>query len=137
MGRPLRIDEPGLIHHVHGQASDHRLAFRDDVDRALLEELVGEACVRFGMSVLAFCFLSTHYHMALLSRDGRLSEAMQWILSNYVRRFNKRHDSNGSLFAGRFRSVPVASPTQLPKLVSSRRWERKFTQKTIITEWWS
>lgn len=104
MARKLRVDAPGYWHHIWHRASAGRLAFRDDIDHKEIWALIRVLREQFGLEVHAVALMSTHMHLVVCSMDGRLSEAMQWMLSVYTKRFNKRHGINGALFQGRFKS---------------------------------
>jgi REP element-mobilizing transposase RayT len=61
--------------------------------------------------------LSTHFHMLVESRLGRLWEAMRNILNAYVRWFNRGRKRDGPLMRGRFESRPVDSIAYRMQLV--------------------
>ena len=113
MGRPLRVDGIGVWHNVSHRAAAQRLAFRDDVDKRLMWRLFGCLDRRFGVEVHALILLDTHLHAVVRSRDGRLSEAAQWLFSVYTKAFNVRHGLDGALFRGRFWSEPIRDLDQL------------------------
>lgn len=61
------------------------------------------------IEVHAFCFLTTHFHLLLLSCKGDLAGSMRRIENLFVRWFNRRQRRDGSLFRGRFTSRAVDS----------------------------
>lgn len=107
MGRPLRFDSPGTWHHVMNRVGGRRIVFRSDADRECFLALVAEMGDRFGVEVHAFCLLGNHYHLLVRSTDGRLSEAMKWLGSQFTRRVNASRGVDGAIFRGRFHSVLV------------------------------
>ena len=90
-----------------------RAVFETRADVRAFLCLLAVAVRRRKIEVIAFCFLTTHFHLVLRSLDGHLSETLRWVLNVYVRWFNRRRRRDGPLFRGRFRSVPVPSARQL------------------------
>jgi len=86
-----------------------RPVFENRADMRTFRAQVARAVRRGEIEVHAFCLLLNHFHLLVLSREGRLSHAMQRITNAYVRRFNRRRKRDGSLFRGRFRSRAVTS----------------------------
>jgi len=113
MTRPLRIDFDGAVHHVMNRGANHQLTFRDDEDRRLFLDIVGEAVRRFGIEVHAYCLMPNHYHLLLRSPSSQLSRALKHIGQVYTQRFNRRHGRDGALFRGRFHSILVDSDKYL------------------------
>lgn len=104
-----RDDGPGVWHHVMNRGLARRPAFegRGDI-RFFLSRLARK--IRKGqIEVHAYSILMTHFHLLVRSPRGELSDAMMWIENQYVRRFNRRRDRDGSLFRGRFTSRVVDS----------------------------
>ncbi|MBL8859617.1 MAG: transposase [Planctomycetes bacterium] len=74
--------------------------------------------VRAGQIELhAYCIMTTHFHMLVRSTGGELSVAMARVQNDYVRWFNRGRRRDGSLFRGRFRSLPVDSMEYRRRLV--------------------
>ncbi len=107
MARPLRFDYPGAKHHVYNRAPNKQPIFLDRFDEQTLLDLASELEERFGVVVLGFCLMRTHFHFIVVSTEGRLSQAMHWLTNAYVKRFNRRHGRRGSLFEGRYGNVVV------------------------------
>jgi REP element-mobilizing transposase RayT/DNA-binding transcriptional regulator YdaS (Cro superfamily) len=74
--------------------------------------------VRAGrLEVHSYSVLSTHFHLLVTSPVGELSSAMQWLLNQYVRWFNRSRRRDGPLLRGRFVSKRVDSLTYRRHLV--------------------
>jgi hypothetical protein len=74
--------------------------------------------VRAGrLEVLAFAFLTTHFHLLVRSRTGELDRVMQRVLNLYVRYFNRTRRRDGPLFRGRYCARAVRSERYLHTLV--------------------
>ncbi len=107
MARSRRIDLPGQQTHVvqHG-IGDARI-FRDDDDMYEFLRLLGIELVRSSWTCLAYCLMSTHYHVVVQQADQSLSAGFQHLNSRYAQGFNKRHGRRGHVFEARFRSRVV------------------------------
>ena len=81
--------------------------FRDDADRERFMETLGEACVRSGWQVHAYCLMPNHFHLVVETPQPTLVAGMKWFLGTYTGRFNRRHKLFGHLFSGRYKSLIV------------------------------
>jgi REP element-mobilizing transposase RayT len=97
MARPLRIEFPDAIHHVTSRGNERRDIFRDDVDRLLFLELLGQAVKRFGWSLTAWVLMTNHFHLVLQTPEPNLSRGMHWLNGKYSAWFNRRHQRCGHL----------------------------------------
>jgi REP element-mobilizing transposase RayT len=115
--RKRRIDGPGTIHHVWARGVLKRPIFVDDRDRSQLRDVLSATLVEAGARALAWAFMSNHFHIVVRSGPVHLSIVMQFVLSEYARLFNLRHDRVGHLFQGRFGSRIVTGDLGLAKAV--------------------
>ncbi len=92
-----------------GQA--HRPIFETRRDARLFLAYVARAVRRYGIEVLAYTILTTHFHLLLRCPNGNLSAAMRFLKSCFTRRFNLRRQRDGAAFCGRFWSRPVVDLT--------------------------
>ena len=81
--------------------------FQDDVDRNCLLQTLGEACAKTGWEILAYCLMANHFHIVVETPQANLVAGMQWFLSTYTSRFNRRHKLFGHLFSGRYKALLV------------------------------
>ena len=116
MARPLRIEFPGAVYHVTSRGNERREIFRDDADRELFLANVGQASVRYGFVIHAYCLMGNHYHLLVETPKANLSRGMQRINGDYTQGFNRRHRRAGHLFQGRFKAVLVEKETHLLEL---------------------
>jgi REP element-mobilizing transposase RayT len=117
MSRPLRIQQPGLWHHVTHRSSESRHIADDDGDRRILLGLLAECGTRFGVWAGAVCLMDTHYHLLLCDEFGRLGRAMRHLNGVYTQGFNRRHGREGPLFRGRYRSRVVEEEGYLIEVI--------------------
>ena len=107
MPRLLRIEYPGAWHHIINRGSGKRTIFHGQEYYQLFLDLLHKVVDRYQIQVHAYCLMSNHYHLIVHSPQGNLSEAMQYLNSMYVRRYNKWQNTDGPLFRGRFSSFIV------------------------------
>ena len=116
MARQWRIEYNGALYHVLSRGNQGQPIFRDDEDRRIFLDIIGEASQRFAIEIHAYVLMENHYHILLKTIDPNLSKAMQWIGTTYTRRFNLRHGGSGHLFQGRFKSIIVENDRYLSQL---------------------
>ena len=116
MARPLRIEHEGALWHVTSRGNERKSIFRDDHDRERFLALLGEAVVKYGWILIDYMLLGNHFHLTILTPETTLSRGMQWLNSQYVRWFNRRHRRVGHLFQGRFDGTLVDSDSYFLRL---------------------
>jgi putative transposase len=103
----------GGTYHVWARGSNRQPIFAHDSDHvdflSCLERVVMQANVR----CLAYCLISNHYHLVLLTTDGELSRAMKALNGRYALRFNLRYGRDAHLFRNRFGATPQKTDSQL------------------------
>lgn len=112
MARARRFDREGLYFHVMNRGMARRTVFERRGDIRFFLSRVAKAVRRMEIEVLAYAVLTTHYHLLVRSRGG-LSEALQRVQSEFVRRFNRPRGRDGSLFRGRFHTKRVRTDAHL------------------------
>ncbi|MYM28495.1 addiction module toxin RelE [Duganella sp. CY15W] len=116
MTRPLRIQYPGALYHVTSRGDRKALIFRDDTDRAVWLQLLGEVCGRFGYAVHAFCMMGNHYHLLVETINANPALGMRHLNGVYAQYFNRRHDLVGHVFQGRYHAVLIEKEAHLLEL---------------------
>ena len=107
MARKLRVQYPGAIYHLMSRGDRREPICRDDADRRLFLETLGEACQKTGWLVHAWCLMSNHFHLVIETPQGNLVAGMKWMLGTYTARFNRRHKQFGHVFSGRYKALIV------------------------------
>ena len=105
--RQLRIEFEGAMYHLVARGNRHEAIFRDDQDRQSFLCLLGDICVKASWKVHAYCFLDNHFHLVVETPIATLTSGMKWLLGVYTGRFNRRHQTIGHVFAGRYKSVVI------------------------------
>ena len=117
MVRPLRIEYPGAWYHVMNRGRRGENVFADRDDYVTFIALLQETSEMFDFQVSAFCLMSNHYHILVQTPSGNLSRAMRHVNGVYTQRYNRRHDTDGQLFRGRYKSVLVQEDSHLLELL--------------------
>ena len=104
MPRPLRIEYAGARYHVMSRGDRLEAIFYDDADRQEFLRTLGQACLKTGWQVHAYCLMNNHFHLVIETPQPNLSLGMKWLLGTYTQRFNRRHRHWGHLFGGRYKA---------------------------------
>jgi hypothetical protein len=70
-------------------------------------ELLGQSAQRFEAAVLCFVLMGNHFHLVGQTHRPNLRRWMHWLLVSYTVYFNRRHQTGGHLFQGRYKSFLV------------------------------
>lgn len=96
---------------------DKTAIFRDDQDRALFLERLGEHVAKGKCLVYAWVLMGNHVHLLFQSGDAGISSVMRKLLTWYAQYFNHRHKRVGHLFQNRYKSILCEEETYLLALV--------------------
>jgi len=102
MARPLRIEYAGAYYHVMNRGNQRQVVFAEPRDYELFLERLGQFRRPFGVHVLCYCCLPNHFHLYLRTEQANLSRFMQSVLTSFTISLNRRRDSSGHIFQGRF-----------------------------------
>ena len=108
MGHPPRIYEPGVSMHVIRRGNNRGAIVRDDADRRYWVAMIRDAASACQVDVHGYTLMTTHYHFIATPRAAAaLRQMMKALGEDYVRYYNDRHDRIGTLWAGRYRALPI------------------------------
>ncbi len=93
--------EAGL-YHVTCRGAGPIAIFHDDEDRTRFCSLLIRGISRHRWRCLAFCLMTTHYHLLLEVEDDALQGGMELLNGDYATGFNRRHGRSGHLFGRRY-----------------------------------
>lgn len=108
-----RDTDAGLFHvytHCVWAAPAH---FRDDLDRLGFLRHLARTTAQTGWTCLAFCLMTTHYHLIVDVADGVLPRAMHRLNLGYVRDYNRRHGMRGHAQAARYAAKRIRDESHL------------------------
>ena len=116
--RPRAASESiATIHHVLNRGVDRQHIFFGDADRIEFGRRLADAHDRFGVTTLAYCLMSNHYHLVLRAPLEKVSDAMHHLGTTYVRHTNDRVGRDGPMFRSRFVALPVSDDAYLRTLI--------------------
>jgi putative transposase len=105
----------GLFHvftHCVWAAPAH---YRDDIDRLDFLRKLAHVTAKAQWKCVAFCLMTTHYHLIVDVADGVLPIAMHALNLSYVRNFNRRHGLRGHAQFRRYGSRRISDDADLFK----------------------
>ena len=114
MPRTARASVGQYCYHVINRGNGRGEVFHAEGDFQAFIALLGDACRRLPMRVLAYCLMPNHFHLALWPYgDGDVSRWMQWLLTAHVRRYHRWYESSGHVWQGRFKAFPIEQDAHL------------------------
>lgn len=105
MSRPVRIEFPGACYHVSSRGVEGHKVFADTEDRGAFLHVLEGVVDRFGWLLHSYVLMDDHYHLVVEVPAANLSKGMRQLNGVYTQHFNRRHESEGPVFQGRFKSV--------------------------------
>lgn len=113
MPRRPRDTSAGLFHiYVHGLWAVPDL-FRDDRDRLEFLRHLANATVDTGSICVAYCLMTSHYHLIVQVEDGALPTAMHAVNRRYARHFNRTYGLRGHVLFDRYGSRRIEDELDL------------------------
>ncbi len=110
MPRTPRADEAGAIYHALNRGNARQNIFFKDADYQAFERLIAEALVKFPVDLIAYQWMSNHWHMVVSPHeDGAMSAFVGWITLTHTQRYHAHHHTTGygHVYQGRYKSFPV------------------------------
>src|SRR5690625_3231839 len=118
MARTPRIQFDGAIYHVINRGNYRKDLFGNVGTADAFERTLFEACNRCGWELAAYCIMSNHYHLALITPKGKLVEGVHWLQSTFGNRFHRFTGERGHVFQGRYKAILVEPGIHLAQLVN-------------------
>jgi putative transposase len=113
MARPLRIQFPGALYHVtaRGNAKQNIFLNKDDFNHFLT--ILCKVTKRYHLILHCYCLMHNHYHLLLETPEGNLSQGIRQLNGTYTQHINKKYQTVGHLFQGRFKSILIEKENYL------------------------
>lgn len=112
MARLRRVELTDWPYMVVLRAQEGQTLVRDDEDRQRLLDILRDASREYGLAIHAYSLQDDHLHLlATPQQADALSLSMQALGRRYVAGFNRRHQRQGGLWAGRYRAT-IIDPTR-------------------------
>lgn len=121
----------GARYHVTIRANRREMIFAQDDVKRLFVSTLKEAKHRFDFNVENVCIMENHVHFILRPALGEsLSVIMQWMLSVFAIRYNKRFGLTGHVWGERFYSKIIESMCEYIRVFTYID-ENPFTAKLV------
>ena len=117
MARPPRIEYPGALYHVLARGNQRREIFHDDADRTKYLAKLAAYKHRHGFALYAYVLMTNHVHLLVETRDMGLGKIVQGIHQSYTQYYNRRYQTVGHVFQGRYKAFVCAREAYLLELV--------------------
>jgi len=117
MARPLRITYPDAWYHVMNRGRRGEDIFADEQDYIMFTDLLKETSENWNIRVAAYCLMPNHYHILIQTPDANISRGMRHLNGVYTQRYNCRHQCDGQLFRGRYKSILIDRDSYLLQVV--------------------
>ena len=117
MSRPLRIEYPDAWYHIMNRGRRSENIFSDEKDYILFTELLKETSEMWNIRIASYCLVPNHYHMLVQTPEANISRSMRHLNGVYTQRYNRRHNCDGQLFRGRYKSIIIYTDIYLLQAV--------------------
>lgn len=113
MPRAPRQQSVTNVYHVTMRGIGKRIIFEDDADRNRFLNRLRSYIDVSSLEILAWCLMDNHVHLILKAEFDDLKRTMHGLSTSYANYYNSVHDHVGSVFQGRYDSIPIESDAQL------------------------
>jgi putative transposase len=148
MARSLRIEFSGALYHITSRGDGQERIYVTDEDRNVFLKTLSDVCLRCNWLCYAYCLMDNHYHLLIETPLGNLSKGMQLLNGIYTQKFNRRHNTVGHVFQGRFNAILVdkesyllevsryivLNPVRAKMVMSAHEWKWSSYLPTILKE---
>ena len=107
MPRPKRVVVEGGVYHVYNRVGRGERVFNQTDAAARFVELLGQVAERDDLSILAWCLMVNHYHLAVRTGAVALDRPMRSLQQRLTRENNRQRQVSGPLWQGRYRAKLV------------------------------
>jgi REP element-mobilizing transposase RayT len=108
----------GAIYHVYNRIARAERTLAEEGEAARLVTLLKEVMARDDVTVLAWCVMSNHYHLALRTSATPLDRPMRSVQQRFTSNYNARHGVFGPLWQGRYRAKLVTNDRHASQLLA-------------------
>jgi len=123
----------GEIYHIINRGNRRAEVFHEEEDYDRFITLLKEAKKTNSVKIYAFALMPNHFHLVVEPKKAEdLSKFMQWLLTSYVRFYNKTYKTSGHLWQGRYKSFIVQKDNYLLTLLN---YVVQNPQRANLKEW--
>ncbi len=100
-----KLNAPDLVSHITQRAAGKEPLFLENDDYLFMLGLLKEISYECSLDVYAFCLMPNHLHLLFGTKRNNLYDTMRDLFARYAKRFNRKYERKGHLFAGRYRQA--------------------------------
>ena len=116
MARTIRQHLRCGLYHVMFRGNNKQAIFLDEADRNIFYDILESATKHYDCKIHLFCLMTNHVHLLIEVIDMPLYKVSQIICGRYATKFNRKHNTVGHLFQGRYKAQVVQSDKYLLEL---------------------
>lgn len=105
MPRKPRIEFEGAFYHVITRGNQKQKIFKSPADYQKYLQLLTIYKNRYHCCIYAYILMGNHVHMLIETKDAPLSKVFQGVNQSYTVYFNKKYNTVGHLFQGRYKAL--------------------------------
>ncbi|WP_392454548.1 transposase [Chryseomicrobium aureum] len=113
MPRKKRAFQPNHFYHCIMRGNNRHNVYPTDLDMLELTRSFELAHERYPFQIVAYCFMSNHYHILIREEHGNLSKIMALVNKRYSDHYRKRYDFIGRIYQQRFWAFAVRTPRKV------------------------
>ena len=117
MARKPRIEFEGAFYHVITRGNQRQQIFKDKEDYVRYLRILADYKVRYEYSLYAYVLMSNHVHLLIETKEVSLSKILQGVNQSYTMYFNRKYETVGHLFQGRYKAILCDKDAYLLSLV--------------------
>ena len=91
MPRPHRLQLADTPYHITARGNRRSALFLDEYDRRVFVGICALVFEEHGWQALAWCLMTTHYHLVIWTQKADLAAGMHRVNARYADWFNARH----------------------------------------------
>jgi REP element-mobilizing transposase RayT len=106
--------QKGMYYHIYNRGVSKVTIFHEETNFLFTIRKIKEYCQANNISMIAYCLMPNHYHF-LVRQDGEEPAGIlpQFVFNSYTKAYNKKYETSGTLFEGRFRAKVIQTKSHL------------------------
>ena len=105
MARKRRIELAGTLYHVLARGNQRQKIFRSKRDFVRYLDFLAQYKERYRFFLFAYVLMPNHVHLLVETAQVPLSKILQGLNQSYTMYFNRKYETVGHLFQGRYKAI--------------------------------
>jgi putative transposase len=118
MPRRPRVFVDGAIYHVYCRFGHGAALFGEAEEADRFVAILREVARTDRLTILAWCLMPTHYHLAVRTGTRPLWKSLRLIQGRFAVSYTRRHRTLGAIWQGRYKAKLVTSTDSLYRLLA-------------------